>query len=175
MSQGWLEPNGVQFTVTILRIPHSGNLDFSWRNLAPELSGQRESAQLRIPGRQTRGSPFIWGEIKPFNTKEYTWVEHPNCSISYFASAPIGHTISSIKHRFAWREDRIEQRLDGTRMGDRVRRSCAQIIGPTAVFLLRIPDISIEGLDKSSISRWSPEVLATVLRCFLFEIETLES
>ena len=36
----------------------------------------------------------------------------------------------------------------------------------TAVFLLKIPEISIEGLDKSYISRWSPEVLITILRCF---------
>ena len=35
--------------------------------------------------------------------------------------------------------------------------------GHTAVFLLQIPEISIESLDKSSISRWFPEVLTTML------------
>ena len=36
----------------------------------------------------------------------------------------------------------------------------------TAVFLLEIPEISIESLDKSRISRWSLEVITTILRCF---------
>ena len=46
-------------------------------------------------------------------------------------------------------------------------------IDRTAVFLLKIPEVSIEILDESEISRWSLEVLARFRD--LLEIETLES
>ena len=47
---------------------------------------------------------------------------------------------------------------------------------PTVAFPLAIPDISIESLEGSCISRWSLEVLDTMFRCLSFdEIETLES
>ena len=46
----------------------------------------------------------------------------------------------------------------------------------TAVFLLQIPEMSIQSVDESQISTWSPEVLNTNLSyCFSPEIETLES
>ena len=57
----------------------------------------------------------------------------------------------------------VRRKLPGkSESGDLSRDNLSREIGRAALFLLAVPEVSIESRDESSVGRWSLEVLSAI-------------